>query len=348
MAQGNRGFIQGLAGTLSAPAGGARLPPRTGLLADRENRLSQLAAGNAVTRFQEQVDPARCRIWEGHNRDYAALNEATCADLIESFKAEGRQNFPAIVRRIEGDSVHDWEVICGARRHWTVSWMRTHGTPDFKFLVEPRDLTDEEAFRLADLENRSRRDLSDYERALDYARAVERYYGGSQQQMAERLEVSKSWLSRYLELARLPAEIVTAFASPHAIGISHAAILAPLLRTDDHRDRMITEARRLAAERIDLVARSEPPPSAAGVMQRLTSAARAATVTRRAGASHEHVVRSPEGAIVARGQSAGRGGGVTISFPTPAKHARAALISALEEILDQMASKGRSTRGTYR
>ena len=344
MALGNRGFAQGLAGTVSAPAAGARLPPRTGLLTDRENRLSQLAAGNAVTRFQEQVDPARCRIWEGHNRDYAALNEETCADLIESFKAEGRQNFPAIVRRVEGDPAHGWEVICGARRHWTVSWMRAHEKPDFKFLVEPRELTDEEAFRLADLENRSRRDLSDYERARDYARAVDRYYGGSQQQMAERLEVSKSWLSRYLELARLPAEIVVAFASPHVIGISHAAVLAPLLRAADQRDRIIAEAERLAAERGEHIARGEPLPSAAGVMQRLTSAARVEITTRRAAVPREHVVRSPEGSIVARGQSTGRGGGVTISFPTPTKHDRAALLSAVEEILDRIAQTASRTR----
>src|SRR5579863_282544 len=288
MALGNRGFAQGLAGTVSPPAAGTRLPPRTGLLADRENRLSQLAVGNAVTRFQELVDPARCRIWEGHNRDYAALTEATCADLIERFKAEGRQNFPAIVRRVEGDAAHDWEVICGARRHWSVSWMRTHERPDFKFLVEPRELNDEEAFRLADLENRSRRDLSDYERARDYARAVERYYGGSQQQMAERLEVSRSWLSRYLELARLPAEIVAAFASPHAIGISHVAVLAPLLRADDQRERIIAEATRLVEEQAALAARAAPPLSPAGVMQRLTHAGRTQTVARRAGVSREH------------------------------------------------------------
>lgn len=348
MALGNRGFAQGLAGTLSTSAAGARLPPRTGLLADRENRLSQLAAGNTVTRFQEQVDPARCRIWEGHNRDYAALTEETCADLIESFKAEGRQNFPAIVRRVEGDPAHDWEVICGARRHWTVSWMRAHERPDFKFLVEPRELTDEEAFRLADLENRSRRDLSDYERALDYARAIERYYGGSQQQMAERLEVSKSWLSRYLELARLPGEIVAAFASPHAIGISHAAILAPLLRVDVQRARVVAEAARIATERAELAGRSEPPLSPAGVMQRLTAAARAETVARRSGGAREHVVRSSEGMVVARGQAAGRGGGVTISFPTPAKHTRTTLVSAVEEILDRMARPGRPTRRTDR
>jgi hypothetical protein len=107
---------------------------------------------------------------------------------------------------------------------------------------------------------------------------------------------------------------------------------------------MIAEARRLAAERVDLVARCEPLPSPAGVMQRLTNAARAAIVTRRAGASREYVVRSSEGAIVARAKSAGRGGAVTISFPSPAKHVRAALISALEEILDQMTPNGRSTR----
>jgi len=348
MALGNRGFAQGLAETISPPAAGARLPPRTGLLADRENRLSQLAAGSSVARFQELVDPARCRIWEGHNRDYAALNEATCADLIESFKAEGRQNFPAIVRRIDGDTEHDWEVICGARRHWTTSWMRVHHQPDFKFLIEPRELTDEEAFRLADLENRSRRDLSDYERAHDYARAVERYYNGSQQQMAERLEVSRSWLSRYLELARLPSDVVTAFASPHVIGISHAANLAPLLRADDQRDRIIAEAKRLAAERVELVARGEHPPSSAGVMQRLTNAGRAQTVTRRADVPREHVVRSSEGNVIARGQRGGRGGGVTISIPTPAKHARAALVAAVDEILDQVAKMGRTARGADR
>ena len=65
---------------------------------------------------------------------------------------------------------------------------------------------------------------------------------------------AESWLSRYLELARLPTDIVAAFASPHAIGISHAAILAPLLRADDQRDRIVAEAKRLAAEQGRLVA----------------------------------------------------------------------------------------------
>ena len=345
MAVGNRGFVQGLTGTLSTPAGSPRLPPRTGLLAGRENRLSELAAGSSLTRVQELVDPARCRIWEGHNRDYAALNQETCADLIESFQAEGRQNFPAIVRRIEGDPEHSFEVICGARRHWAVCWMRAHHQPDFKFLIEPRELTDEEAFRVADLENRSRRDLSDYERARDYARAVDRYYGGSQQRMAERLEVNKSWLSRYLDLARLPSEVVAAFASPHAIGISHAAVLAPMLRMDAQADRLHAEARRIAAEQAERPARGESPLSPAAVMQRLTAAARAAdTAPRQSGGRREHIVRSPAGHILARGQREERGGGLTIRLPAPTKNARAALVAAVAEILDHLAEADRRPR----
>jgi ParB family chromosome partitioning protein len=341
MAQGNRGFAEGLAGDVSPATVGARLPPRTGILSTRDNRLAELSAGTSITRIHELVDPARCRIWEGHNRDYAALNPETCADLIDSFKAQGRQEVPAIVRRVQGDPACAYEVICGARRHWTVSWMRANNYPDFKFLVEPRELTDEEAFRIADLENRSRRDLSDYERARDYARAADRYYGGSQQRMAERLEVSKSWLSRYLELAKLPAEIVAAFGSARIIGISHGATLAPLLRAPEPRDRMIAEARLLSAEQAGGASSGTATIPPAAVMQRLVSAAKGAGATRGVSRAREHVVRAQDGTILARGQRAERGGGLTVSFPAPLKHERERLMEALEEILNQM---GRAVR----
>jgi len=101
-AKGNRGFADLIAGEGTRAPSGPRLPPRTGILSGRENRLSELASGNAVTRVHELIDPARCRIWEAHNRDYAALDEAACADLIESMKAQGRQEVPAIVRRVRG------------------------------------------------------------------------------------------------------------------------------------------------------------------------------------------------------------------------------------------------------
>ena len=334
MAQGNKGFADLIQKTGSSVSPESRLPPRTGILNLRGNRLAELATGATITRMQEFVDPARCCIWEGHNRDYAALNEANCADLIEGLRSQRKQEVAAIVRRISGDPAHDFEVICGARRHWTVSWLRANSFPEFKFLVEPRELTDEEAFRLADLENRHRRDLSDYERALDYARAVERYYGGSQQKMVERLEVTKSWLSRYLELARLPKAVVAAFGSSAVIGISHGAALGPVLRIPAKRDRMIAAAELLRTEQVSQGSGGSPwlPPS---VVVRRLIAATESSVSKKA-RSREHVVRGKDGEVLARGQRGSRGGAIAISVPASGARRLPEVLSALSEILDKL------------
>jgi ParB family chromosome partitioning protein len=122
--------------------------------------------------------------------------------------------------------------------------------------------------------------------------------------MAERLEVSKSWLSRYLELARLPAEALAAFASPQAVGISHAATLAPLLRAENEKDRVIAEAQRLVAEQSDRIQRGENPIPPAAVVQCLVAVVRVPTIACKTSAPREHVVRSAEGVVIARGQRA--------------------------------------------
>ena len=274
MAIGNRNFVQGLTGTISPSTGAARLPPRTGLLGERENRLAELAAGKSVTRLQELIDPGRCRIWDEHNRDYAALSTDNCDDLIDSFKAEGRQNFPAIVRRIHGDPDHDYEVICGARRHWSITYLRQVEHRPIKFLIDERELTDEQAFRISDLENRARQDISDYERAVDYRDAVQSYYGGVAQRMAERLEVSKTWLSRFLDMAKLPAEVVEAFGDVRALRENHARELKPLLLDPVARPRVMTAAKELAKRQAARREAQEPLVEATKVVVALKTAAK--------------------------------------------------------------------------
>ncbi|WP_426387742.1 ParB/RepB/Spo0J family partition protein [Sphingobium sp. R-21] len=251
MSRKNSGFAADLAAGIdlteeSAPV--RRSSIAANVLTGRSNRLADLASGAVINRVHELVDPARCRMWEGHNRDYALLTEERCADLIESMKAQGRQEIPAIVRRVTGDSQFDFEVICGARRHWSISWLRAHNYPDFKFLVDVREIGDEEAFRLADIENRARDDLTDYERAKDYLRALNTYYDGRQKTMAERLKVTESWLTRYLDLARLPRELTVAFVNVQELGIRNAIALKGLLKPEDKREKAFAEAARLAAE----------------------------------------------------------------------------------------------------
>lgn len=213
------------------------------------NRANALAeTGSREEKTLRWVDPEDCVMWDGHNRAYDLLTAENCVDLIDSIRAQGRQEFPAIVRTRKGEGAR-YEVICGARRHFAVSWLRANNYPQFRYLIEERELTDEEAFRLADIENRDREDLSDYERAIDYAQALERYYGGRQKTMAARLEVSEAWLSRYLQLAKLPPEIVAAFPSLRDIKELHARVLKPLLVDPAARRRVVAEAEALAAAR---------------------------------------------------------------------------------------------------
>lgn len=190
--------------------GGSRFLKRSTAIADR-------LSGEVVEQTLRWVDPASCPIWGRHNRRYDLLNEQRCADLIEGVKAQGEQEFPAIVRHVEGEDGGEFEVICGARRHWTVSWLRARNYTQFKFLIEVRTLTDEEAFRLADVENRERADISDFERACDYADALARYYDGRRKDMAQRLDVSEHRLSRYLLMAKPPPIIVEAYVDPTEI-----------------------------------------------------------------------------------------------------------------------------------
>ena len=114
MAHGNKGFGEMLTSTpVSGDSVGIRRPPLAGVLTSRDNALAALSNGTKVNRVHELVDPARCIIWEGHNRDYAALSQEACSDLIESFQAQGKQEVPAIVRRVKDRADIDFEVFGG-------------------------------------------------------------------------------------------------------------------------------------------------------------------------------------------------------------------------------------------
>ena len=214
--------------------------PPAGILAGREGAIWEVSSGKKVTRVVRRVDPNRCRIWSRHNRRYDLLSPESCADLIEGFRQQGGQEFPAIVRRVTDGAPFDYEVISGARRHWTARFLK------YDFLVEERELNDLEAFRLSDVENRHREDLSDYERAVDYLQALDLYYEGSQKQMAMNLERSEGWLSRYLDLARLDPVVLDAVRDVREITVNQARVIKPLL-TGKSRAAVLEKAAELSA-----------------------------------------------------------------------------------------------------
>lgn len=208
----------------------------------------EIMSGNKIKTPRLLVDHDQCRIWEKHNRAFELLNETRCKDLISQFKETGKQEFPAIVRLVENGGHIKYEIICGVRRFWTSRYL------GWKYFVEIRELTDEEAFRLSDIENRAREDITDYERAIDYKNALRDYYQ-NQVQMASRLEVTTSWLSRYLDLAVLPKDIVNAYRDITEIKIIHARKLKPFLATTsdnkENREKIIAKAIELKGKNYD-------------------------------------------------------------------------------------------------
>lgn len=216
------------------------------------------------------LDPGKCRIWARNARRYEALDVEACASLLDGLLASGGQVVPAVVRPVEDASGYDYEVVAGARRHWCVSHLREQGhAMDFSVVVRV-GLSDFDAFLLGDLENRERRDVTAYERAVDYADAVDRYCGGSQYELAIRLSVSEGSISRYVALARLPPEVLDAFGDRGLVSTNHARRLVPVVKRAGAR--VLRTARELVEEQARCLDHGKSLVAPRRVMARLMAA----------------------------------------------------------------------------
>lgn len=257
----------------AAPAADAAPAARTNFTNKRLEAFGE--AARIVKRPTIRLKPAECSIWPGNARDYSLLDEHRLRSLIDSVLAEGGNRVPAVVRRTPNGPL-PYELVTGTRRHWAISWLNANHYPDIDLIAIIEDLDDEAAFRLADIENREREDISDLERGLNYKAAVDSYYGGVQLRMAERLKISKSQLSRYIALTEIPPFMVSAFHSPMDLQAKYAEKLLPLLRDPASRAKLEAVADQIASEQSFRRSGDEQPISGPEVMTRLIQA----TVTR--------------------------------------------------------------------
>lgn len=223
----------------------------------RMDLQSNMARGKREKRLTYRIDPVVCMIRDDHDRDYRRLNEENCRELIDGIKIHGQET-PAIVRNLDNNDQYQYELVCGARRHWVTSYLKTD------FIVEVRDLSEEEVFIVSDEENRNRKDITDYERAVKYKKALKSLYQ-SQVQMCERMGVSKDWLSRYLDLANMHEDIIEAYEDLSEIKVRHARELKPLMKDPAQRAMMLKIAKSMHAN----------PEKGAVVMSKLKGSIRA-------------------------------------------------------------------------
>lgn len=244
-------------------------------LLGRETALNRVASGEVSHVTQLRLDPVRVRVWSGNPRFHHLLNEENCRDLIDAIIAEGGQKVAAIVRKVENNADYDYEVVAGARRHFAISWLRKNSYPEMKFLAQVAHLDDEAAFRLADIENRARKDVSDFERAKNYANALKTHYDGHLTRMAERLRLSKGWLSKVVRVAQLPFPILKAFGASADIKLKPAYSLLLIMEDKQKAEAVRAEAALLEAEQNVHRRDKTPLIPASEVFRRLTQSAEA-------------------------------------------------------------------------
>ncbi len=229
------------------------------------------------------MNPFRCRMWELHDRMDAHLSEESCRDEIESFAKHG-QFVPALGRSLRGDPSYDVELICGARRLFVAKLLNK------PLAVELRPSSDRDALIAMDTENRLRKDISPYERALSYAQWIRCGHFRSQNDIARALKISPSQVSRVLRLALLPAIIVEAFADPTQIHEDWGIRLLGRLEDPGTR-RAVFEAAR------SIVAQSARHPPTEVYRQLLNAAAKGRQLKR---PYHDVVVHGEKGTVLFR------------------------------------------------
>lgn len=178
-------------------------------------RVSAMARGNTITlpvcgrdvRFTLETIPGdkietESKVWVNNERDQTLLTEEALDDLIPSFLVSGQQS-PAFGRKV-ADVI---EVADGSRRRMTAMLTAC----DFRILVG--DLDDEQMGSLSKLGN-DYRPTSAYERGHRYIKRLNKEFGGNISALSEAENISRKIISRCMNTAKLPRELMALFSHP--------------------------------------------------------------------------------------------------------------------------------------
>ncbi|MGE3818552.1 MAG: ParB/RepB/Spo0J family partition protein [Isosphaeraceae bacterium] len=171
----------------------------------------------------------------GHEPGSYDANELTylAVDLIDPNPFQPRRQFDPVEIRALADSLRQhgmiqpvlvrqagerYELIAGERRLRAAFEALLHEIP-----VRVMDLDDQRVSELAMVENLQREDLNALEKASAFRDYLNRY-GGTQEELANRLGLDRSTISNLMRLLELPDEVQSALRS-RAITQGHARAL---------------------------------------------------------------------------------------------------------------------------
>lgn len=156
----------------------------------------------------EQLEPSRFQ-------PRKIFDDESISELAESIKSHGLLQ-PIVVREDTENGIY--EIIAGERRWRAAQKAQLHEVP-----VIIKEMTDLEALEIALIENLQREDLNPVDEAMGFQRLM-KDYGYTQEQLAESLGKSRSYVANIVRLLNLP-DLVLGYVERGDLTAGHARAL---------------------------------------------------------------------------------------------------------------------------
>lgn len=250
---------------LKTPGREEGVKPKTaiGAMAQFTDRQSTAIKESALLKAQlkefensqltKRIDPKLIVRSKWANRHDLSFTGPEFEGLKEDIRSQGGNVQPIKVRNLKGDAGR-YEIVFGHRRHQACLEL------GIEVVAMIDDLDEKKLFIEMDRENRQRKDLRPYEVGAMYAKALDEGLFSSARKLAEEVGMDHSQLSKALNLARLPPEVLEAFESPLDLQYRWVFDLVNAIQKDP--DYVLNIAKAIQIEK--------PRPTSGDVFKRLT------------------------------------------------------------------------------
>jgi ParB family chromosome partitioning protein len=201
-------------------------------------RIEQLEAERRAGHVVLLLDPKRIRATQYRNRLDASLasTDPSLVELRDSIAAQGLLE-PIRVRLLEGDADHGYEIIVGHRRHAAAVLLdaATDGGYRIPALLDARAADARELVLQMYTENEFRQDISAYEKGLMFRQWLNTGLFADQKELAATIRATPVIVTKYLQVADLPAAVLAAFTDPRQIRVSWVQELVKAIKEGGER-----------------------------------------------------------------------------------------------------------------
>ena len=247
----------------------AQLDASEGARTRKESTIEPGAAAPPTNEPADRIsllDPAEIEPEPFNGRGHAAFDPARNGDLIDSMAAHGN-TVPIRVRpRANGPG---FTCSSGSRRLATARHLAAKD-PGFRIsAIIDHDMSDADAYALCIADNKGRNTPTAMQRGRELRWALDNLYAGDRQACCAAHKLDNSQITRLLDLAALPPEVLACAADPEGLPPLFAEKVSPLLKKSLMRDRILKRAlaldsRKLSAAKLQhylLTGELEPPKS---------------------------------------------------------------------------------------